>query len=161
MKSHNCPYCLQVASTDDIEFDDYINQLSTMNQFLVKLYMKLYGKESLQKQINQIKEMFPMIPKYVIINDLQRLKSVNNVIDYYMNNPELVDQYSMNNNNNNFNHVDNVENIDNENNEMKNKNDNQIDENEEENDVSFEELQRLQELQKSQLITNALHSSQE
>ncbi|EMD49727.1 zinc finger domain containing protein [Entamoeba histolytica KU27] len=93
---HNsvCPLCKQPILQSKTNYEKYIMKLPKSSRFIVRLYQFLFKQNTVQEQIGAIKEVFPMIPDGVILQDLERFSTSTDVIAHYIDHPEIVNEYT-------------------------------------------------------------------
>ena len=117
-------------------------------QNLYYQYLFQTNNTKIEKEINQIKEIFPMLPLTVIIQQLEEKGNAADVIEYYTENPILLNQYMDLNN-----EIQN--NLINQNNTLVDEIEDDI-EYDDEDDITIEELMKLTETRKRNMIQQNL-----
>ncbi|KAL7721892.1 RING-type domain-containing protein [Entamoeba marina] len=156
-----CPMCKTEIIPKKINSEKYIQRLPWYSRFFVRLYQMFNREETINSDVEKVKETFPSIPSGVILKDLDRLGSANEVIGHYADNPDIVNHY-----NDETHFGDNDENLrygEQEHNTDLQENEDiclgiydEVEDEEEEEEINLSELRRLNELRKRELIEQNL-----
>ncbi|ELP89800.1 hypothetical protein EIN_425320 [Entamoeba invadens IP1] len=148
---HNavCPLCKENIIRRQITCEPSIKKLPPTSRFFVRLY-QLFNKDSLNDDIDKVKERFPTVPIAAIISELEKFTSANAVIEYFADHPEIVERYIDTALGENQQPAQEVIEVD----EVEEPDDDEQDQQEEE--VDIKELKRLNDLRKRKLIEDNL-----
>ena len=145
-----CPLCKRDVLISTIDEEYYVAKLSFPHKLIIRIYQYLFqtNNTKIEKEINQIKEIFPMLPLTVIIQQLEEKGNATDVIEYYTENPILLNQYMDLNN-----EIQN--NLINQNNTLVDEIEDDI-EYDDDDDITIEELMKLTETRKRNMIQQNL-----